>query len=87
MKSVMLVIVACLAVAAAEWRESRDNDLSFKIFGIGFKKTGTTTLAAALQHLNIGPEPSHRQSVAATVALLRPGDGSTRRAAPAVCYY
>ena len=79
-----LVIVACLAVAAAE---GRDNDLSFKIFGIGFKKTGTTSLAAALQRLKIGPEPSHRQSVAATVALLRPGDGSTRRAAPAVCYY
>ena len=74
MKSVMLVIVACLAVAAAEWR---DNDLSFKIFGIGFKKTGTTSLAAALQRLKIGPEPSHRQSVAATVALLRPGEDAS----------
>ena len=52
-----LVIVACLAVAAAEWR---DNDLSFKIFGIGFKKTGTTTLAA-------GPTPAPRPPSATNV--------------------
>ena len=55
-------------------------DLGAKIFGVGFKKTGTTSLAAALRRLKIGPEPDHRAAVAATVALL----GSGADAAPAV---
>ena len=49
-------------------------DLGYKIFGIGFKKTGTTTLAAALKTLKIGPEPSHDDSVDATNALLKNDD-------------
>ena len=67
--------VSCDACVVAH--KTAKYDLSFKIFGIGFKKTGTTSLAAALQRLKIGPEPSHRQSVAATVALLRPGEDAS----------
>lgn len=45
-------------------------DAGHKIFVVGFKKTGTTTLAAALKTLKIGPEPDHAGTVAATLALL-----------------
>lgn len=49
-------------------------DLAAKVFGIGVKKTGTTSLAAALARLRIGPEPPHARSVAATRALLERDD-------------
>lgn len=70
--------VSCSACVVAH--KTAKYDLAFKIFGVGFKKTGTTSLAAALRRLKIGPEPSHKQSVAATVALL--GEGAD--AAPAL---
>ena len=70
--------VSCDACVVAH--KSAKYDVGFKVFGVGFKKTGTTSLAAALRELKIGPEPDHARAVAATVALLRPDAD----AAPAV---
>jgi len=63
-------IVSCDAGCLVVHKAAR-YDLAYKFFGIGFKKTGTTTLAAALRTLKIGPEPNHADSVAATIALLK----------------
>ena len=70
--------VSCDSCVVAH--KSAKYDVGFKVFGVGFKKTGTTSLAAALKQLKIAPEPDHAASVAATVALL----GAAADAGPAV---